>query len=228
MIKRVLVNTIILLTIMVSSNNVVADTLKAKFDIKHGNYSEALKFLNTDNSSESMYLKGHLYEYGLGVKRDLSEAFKYFLAASKLGHVKAQYRLCDLYEVFMADNLAFPISMIELYKWEKIALLNYNKISNKSPEDMYRLGVLYNPGIGLNENQVNGKYGISGKSKSLSNKWLMEAAKLGHKEGQYMVGVLYEIGDGVKLDKKLAMYWYKKAAEQGHELALKAYNKLNK
>ncbi len=34
--------------------------------------------------------------------------------------------------------------------------------------------------------------------------------------GQYELGICYAIGNGVERDEKRALFWYQKAAEQGH------------
>jgi hypothetical protein len=43
-----------------------------------------------------------------------------------------------------------------------------------------------------------------------------EEAKRGDAEAQYNLGVLYEMGKGVPIDRTEAMIWLRKAAEQGH------------
>ena len=43
-----------------------------------------------------------------------------------------------------------------------------------------------------------------------------EAAQLGDADAQFNLGQFYECGEGVKMDFDEAMYWYRKAADQGH------------
>ena len=45
--------------------------------------------------------------------------------------------------------------------------------------------------------------------------WFRTAAKRGDKDAQYMLGMLYEEGKGVKQSYEKALKWYRKAAEQG-------------
>ena len=45
---------------------------------------------------------------------------------------------------------------------------------------------------------------------------LREAADQGHMEAQFHCGVMYEFGDGVAKDDRLALMYYEKAARQGH------------
>ncbi len=43
------------------------------------------------------------------------------------------------------------------------------------------------------------------------------AAKLGHAKAQYSLGYCYYFGRGVEKDDKESAYWFRKAADQGHE-----------
>ena len=53
-------------------------------------------------------------------------------------------------------------------------------------------------------------------------KFCSVAAEQGHAEAQFNLGVMYDIGQGVKQDYFKAVEWYQKAAEQG--LAYAQYN----
>lgn len=56
--------------------------------------------------------------------------------------------------------------------------------------------------------------------------YFRRAAKDNNKEAQFMIGLCYERGEGVRVEKTMAIYWYSKAAEQGHLLAQKRLNEL--
>ncbi len=45
---------------------------------------------------------------------------------------------------------------------------------------------------------------------------IREAAKLGNAGAQYLLGLMYDQGEGVPQDYRKAVKWYRKAAEQGH------------
>jgi hypothetical protein len=47
--------------------------------------------------------------------------------------------------------------------------------------------------------------------------WYRKAAKQGHLEAAYNLGMSYHYGIGVVEDEVEASTWYTKAAEQGHE-----------
>ena len=55
---------------------------------------------------------------------------------------------------------------------------------------------------------------------------LHEWAYKGYAPTQYDLGVCYEKGEGVTQDIKKAMRWYRKAAQQGDEPAIKALQRL--
>jgi TPR repeat protein len=46
-------------------------------------------------------------------------------------------------------------------------------------------------------------------------RWYQKAAKQGHAEAQYRLGVAYVYGKGVPQDYAEAVRWYRKAADQG-------------
>ena len=50
--------------------------------------------------------------------------------------------------------------------------------------------------------------------------WTERAATHGDWDGQYNLGSFYEDGVGVAQDLEKAKYWYKAAAQQGHDLAI--------
>ena len=54
------------------------------------------------------------------------------------------------------------------------------------------------------------------------NKVYQEAVK-GDKEYQYSLALCYKYGYGVKEDKDKALFWFKKAADQGHKQAERVY-----
>jgi TPR repeat protein len=54
-----------------------------------------------------------------------------------------------------------------------------------------------------------------GKAKAQAVSWLRKAAEQGDVNAQHNLGVLYDIGEGVRKDAGQTVVWYKKAAEQG-------------
>lgn len=60
---------------------------------------------------------------------------------------------------------------------------------------------------------------IQGDSAKALAIWKPLADK-GNKEAQYHIGYMYQTGTGVIKSNKQALYWYNKAAENGHGKAL--------
>jgi TPR repeat protein len=54
----------------------------------------------------------------------------------------------------------------------------------------------------------------------------LEEAEHGPAESQYFLGYKYHYGDGIPRDKAEAIKWYKKAAEQGHNRAMRSLREL--
>ena len=52
-------------------------------------------------------------------------------------------------------------------------------------------------------------------------KWYQQAAEQGYPEGQYGLGEMYAIGEGVKQDTEQAVYWMTQAAEAGLTTAMR-------
>ena len=47
---------------------------------------------------------------------------------------------------------------------------------------------------------------------------LLEKAKNGNVDAQNEVGIAYSEGKGVKPDQRMAVYWFRKSAEQGYAI----------
>jgi len=77
----------------------------------------------------------------------------------------------------------------------------------------------------LSRNRVDLEYGCDlyeeGKFKEAFLAF-QRAAKLGNPQAQVNLGNLYDAGEGVEQDQKLAAYWYKRAIKNG--VAEAAYN----
>ena len=65
--------------------------------------------------------------------------------------------------------------------------------------------------------EVNMKKAAKGLSVTIQN--LRKAAEQGDAEAQFSLGSCYDEGEGVRVDKSLAVKWCRKAAEQGLAVA---------
>ena len=77
--------------------------------------------------------------------------------------------------------------------------------SKRNPKANYWLAMMNEDGFG----------DIKADSKQMV-KYLIKAGKFGYVDAQFLLGDMYEDGDEVIRDKSKAIYWYKKAAKQGH------------
>lgn len=71
-------------------------------------------------------------------------------------------------------------------------------------EAQFRLGILYETGIGVDKNY------------SAAAKWYRKAAEQGHAQAQNNLGRMYLQGMGVNKNYSSAVMWFRKAADQGH------------
>lgn len=131
------------------------------------------------------------YELGATFERcqDYPNAAKWYRAAAERGHVKAQISLAELYYA----GLGVMEDKENAIYWLSEAAFTSDVAAQ------FQLGQisLYD---GQEEDAVF---------------WFGKAAEQGYREAQSSLAQLYASGRGVKLDLKLAMYWYKKAIDQG-------------
>jgi len=71
----------------------------------------------------------------------------------------------------------------------------------------YRLGLLYDGGVGVPQNYGQAK------------EWFEKAAKQGHVGAQADLGTLYLQGAGAPQSAQMALFWFSRAAEQGDVLS---------
>jgi len=72
-----------------------------------------------------------------------------------------------------------------------------------NPQAQYRLGMLFDQGLGVAKNLVE------------ASEWYRKAAVQGYALAQYNLGDMYYKGEGVPKDSTMAASWYRNAAEQG-------------
>ena len=121
-------------------------------------------------------------------------AEEYFKQADKLGDKNAKNNLGDLYRI---------------------------KNKNSSAEHWFNLAIKDNP---YKAYEGLSKMYIEQERFKEAYEYSEKAAELNNPEAEYNLGVFYEQGICVKKDIKRAMYWYEKAAKQGH---INAINNLN-
>lgn len=142
-----------------------------------------IKRLIDKGSPTKLHEVGIAYEIGDGVPVDLEEAVKWYYQAAEKGNIHSHYAIWSLWEDFSGTDLDPPFPMEQFEKSRKTAIAGYEKMleNQNDPELYYRLGLLYDPGIG-----------IGGVEEQISKKYLKKASDMGHKEAKELINFIQE------------------------------------
>lgn len=203
------------------------------------NYTQAIALFQQSSkqgvSSATLNL-GIMHEFGYGVPKSLGEAAKWYLKAAQQNNAQAQEGIASMYR----NGEGVPQSKTKALKW-------YRKAAEQGRvKPQFRLGYAYEKGEGVPQSYEKARiwykkaadqgykfaqynigllheYGRGGLKNEVVASWAYEkAAKQGHKGAQYRLGYLYEWGTGImNVSDEKSVYWYRKAADQGHVKALK-------
>ena len=167
------------------------------------------------------------------LKKDFSEAIKWYREAADCGHAAAQYALGCSYK----SGEGVAQSNYEAVRWWRRAA------ENGHLQAQYNLGCSLSDGVGTSKNLSESarwfnqaaQRGHAGAMNNLGTcymngegvipnplegiKWFRQAAKLGNREAQFALGICYNTGTGVAQNTNEAINWWKKAAEQGLTVA---------
>ncbi|UYZ85073.1 hypothetical protein MTZ49_05830 [Entomomonas sp. E2T0] len=142
----------------------------------------------------------------------------------------------DLAQLWMANyyEKARDDRIISL-KWLKKAIALGNEKALKEYDKYNRVRAVMSESIVLSGSQkrsIDDFYGEDSNTKSpeiakdrnyrivyYDEQLVIDAVK-GNMDAEYQLGLAYEIGEWVKEDEQQAIYWYKKAAEQGNRKAI--------
>ncbi len=195
--------------------------------ISTASYTEEIRELFTkaaeQGNVDAQYYLGRMY---LDERQNITESFKWFSKAAEQGHADAQCYLGMLYR----DGKGVQKSDEDALRWLRESAKQRNSDSIKilkgmrngsiddsdpsgntvvgggsedDPEEMYRLGMQYDTGDGVEQ------------SGPWAARYFRFAAESGHPEAQYRLGTMYRCGRGVPENKKAAKRWFEEAAEQG-------------
>jgi len=208
------------------------------------NYSEAMKWFKmaADNGDADAMIKiGAMYALGNGVSQDNIAAEEWFNKAMANNTDAVLSIALSYYSGFYgATKPHYPEAMKWLHKGADKG--NYTAMMN--------IGFMYCDGKGVEKNDVEannwfskaaqkgGKdametigasfyYGNNDKY-SEALKWYKKAAAAGADNANYMLGVMYEEGQGVTKNIDTAIIYYRKAAAAGNSAAKEALKKLGK
>ncbi len=145
---------------------------------------------------EAQYQLGKIYEVGLEVKKDLSQAVHWFGLAAEQGHVEAQYYL----GVWYANGIAVTQN-------ETLASRYLAAAAKKGHEKASK----------LIEKSIDGN--LRDNHESIAVWWLKQMALQGSAGARYRLGYLYEQGRGVERNVEIAKKLYALAVKQGNQEA---------
>jgi uncharacterized protein len=141
---------------------------------------------------------GGVFQYGVGVPKNLATALEWYEKAAEFGHAGAMIHMGHLSE----EGLEIPQDFANARHWyEKAAALG-NAASMNNLADLYRYGRGVPPDLPAAAN------------------WYLKAAKLGLASAMNSLGELSEAGTGVPQNYQTAKNWYKKAADLGNADAM--------
>jgi hypothetical protein len=147
---------------------------------------------------------GRMYVSGTNVKANLSEAFRWHLAAAKQGVVNSQFHVGISYLGGTGTETDYAQALF----WLK-PLSEHGDL-----RAIFFIGRMYEEGKGLPQDEDE------------SIKWYRYAAEKGFADAQYAMGKSYVEGRGVDKNYSEAIKWYKLAADQGKNNALDEIKRL--
>ena len=182
------------------------------------------------HSADWLYQEGEKYYYGRGVRRDYSEAVKYYIKSANLGNADAEYSLGHM----LTFGQGVRQDEEEALRWFSLAaahgnvkamerLIQLQPVSGSAPGSstangtigavtaaaFYEMGEKYYYGRGVRLDYAE------------AAKWYRKAAEQGNSDAQYSLGHMYLFGLGVRQNSRDAASWFLKAAAQGNAKARK-------
>jgi TPR repeat protein len=166
-----------------------------------------------------------MYATGLGVAKNVSQAFAWTKSAAEKGHVAAQYLLGSAYAGGLGttkDERNALLWFVKAYEHgnEKASLKLARLFSTSQPTIAFRFALdSAEKGIAEAQLAVADTYmsaiGVP-KDTRLALAWYQLAAEQGLPAAHYALGQAHEQGIGVVVDMVLACQWYREAAGRGH------------
>ena len=157
------------------------------------------------NHSFSQELLGFFYKQRKDLKKDYIKAFIWFKKAAEQGLTKSQYELGYCYK----KGLGTDVNKKQATYWFKKAAEQGNKNAKLELE----LEIKLNQRHEQSDNSIVNGFHIP--------TLIEHSEQVTNANAQYALGYGYYNGLGVQTDYKQAVYWYKKAAEQGNASAQK-------
>jgi TPR repeat protein len=153
---------------------------------------QALFSMAESGDPQAQYWLGRIYESGRLLPLDNEKATYWYQKSAEQGYAPAGYWVCG--KRADQDSLEHERCM-----W---------RAAEKSvPEAQFWLGMAFEQHLW---------FGVTDKREAL--KWFRKAAEQGNPDAEYVVGIRYELGEGVEQDYGKAAYWFRRAAEHVPDL----------
>jgi Sel1 repeat len=135
----------------------------------------------------------HIYQSGVGVKRDYAQALAWYQRGASHGNSNAENQLGYMAE----EGWGQPQNYAEALSW-------YNKAAEHgNAQAQENIGYMYQHGSGVSVDYA----------KAMA--WFEKAAAQGNGDAANQIGWMYQYGQGVKADDARALSWYQLAAQRG-------------
>jgi TPR repeat protein len=193
MIKKAGVNILLVAVILLSPNPLQAGLEEGIFASHRGDYITAFRefrSLANEGHAKAQFRLGLLYEMGLGVKQNYSEAAKWYRKAAVQGNIESQKRLILMHKKGLTDSRQPTVPP----EWQG---------STTDPQSQYDLGVMYFMGIGVGKNYLT------------ASEWFRKSANQSYTKAQHDLALMLLQGKGVSQDALEAYKWFHLAARQG-------------
>jgi TPR repeat protein len=177
-----------------------------------------------------------MFANGVGVGKNVVEAFEWTKHAAEKGHVAAQYLLGSAYSgglgTLKDEYMAFLWlvraqergSEKAAFKLSKVLAAEQPALAFKFALDAAEKG-LADAQVTVAECLANGM-GVESDSEA-SHQWLQRAAEQGHSSAQFALGQLQMVVGAESSDHAAARTWFRKAARAGHPGAQVALDRLD-
>ncbi|KAG0254926.1 hypothetical protein DFQ27_006576, partial [Actinomortierella ambigua] len=156
-----------------------------------------LEKANADDVEAQLAL-AEIYQGGLGVDQNHTEAFKWYLRAAELGSTLGQYMAGDC----LMYGRGTSVNHERVAYWMQLAA------DNGHPRAQDYIGWMYESGHRYERDY------------DQAFSWFSKAAVQADAKAQYHLGLMYKKGNGVERDYDQAMAWFRKSADQEYEDAL--------
>ncbi|HUW26914.1 MAG TPA: tetratricopeptide repeat protein [Gallionella sp.] len=166
---------------------------EAKRAYAEGDFAKVEKIcepLAEQGVSEAQFILGSIYEAGIGVPQNYTEAVKWYRRAAEQGNTKAQSKLGAMYDI----GIGVPQDYTEVIKWWRLAAEQGDAFAQCN------LAAKYDHGK------------VVPRDFKEAVKWYRLAAEQGNIFGQEKLAWKYLLGEGVTQDDVLAYMWLDIAA----------------